>query len=88
MKEVFDPKQHFANCLDLPTRNPKPYYRPSRKRVTPYLSDICVLQEHADGVEKLKESGVPHYLARVMVLIEYAHTWDYLEDRMKESARQ
>lgn len=88
MTAAFDPKQHLANCLDLPSRDPEPYYRPDRKRVTPYISDICVLRDHADEVEKLKANGVPHYLSQVMVLIDYAHTWSYLEKRVKEAARR
>ena len=88
VRTVFDPKRHLTNCLDLPARNPEPYYRPDRKRVTPYISDICVLRDHADEVEELKANGVPHYLARVMVLIDYAHTWEGIERRVKEAAGQ
>jgi hypothetical protein len=85
MKAAFDPKRHLENCLGLPPRNPVPYYRPDRKRVPPYISDICVLRDHADEVEKLKESGVPPYLAQVMVLVDYAHTAESIERRVKEA---
>jgi hypothetical protein len=88
MKAAFDPKRHLTNCLDLPARNPEPYYRPDRKRVPPYISDICVLRDHADEVEELKANGVPHYLARVMVLMDYADTWEGLAKRVKEATRQ
>jgi hypothetical protein len=47
-----------------------------------------VLRDHADEVEELKANGVPHYLARVMVLIDYAHTWEGIERRVKEAAGQ
>jgi hypothetical protein len=44
-----------------------------------------VLRDHADEVEKLKESGVPPYLAQVMVLVDYAHTAESIERRVKEA---
>lgn len=88
MKAAFDPKRHLTNCLDLPARNPEPYYRPDRKRVPPYGSDIVVLRDHADEVEELKANGVPHHLARVMVLVDYAHTYEGLEKRVKQAAGQ
>ena len=88
MEAVFDPKQHLANCFDLQTREPEAYYRPDRKRVPPYGSDIVVLRNHADEVEELKANGVPHYLARVMVLMDYAHTYESIEKRVIEAAQR
>ena len=85
MKSAFDPKRHLTNCFGLPARDPVPYYRPDRKQVPPYISDICVLRDHADEVEELKSDGVPHYLARVMVLMDYAHTAESIERRVKEA---
>jgi len=88
MKAAFDPKRHLTNCLDLPARNQEPYYRPDRKRVPPYGSDIVVLRDHANEVEELKANGVPHYLARVMVLMEYADAYESLERRVKEATQR
>jgi len=88
MEAVFDPKQHLAACFELPTREPEPYYRPDRKRVTPYFADICVLSDHEREFEELKRNGVPHHLARVMVLVAYAHTKPSLEKRVREAMRK
>jgi hypothetical protein len=88
MKDAFDQKQHLAKCLALPARDPEPYYRPDRKRVPPYFSDIVVLRDHADEFDELKANGVPHHLARAMVLVDYAHTHESIEKRAKEAARQ
>jgi hypothetical protein len=88
MKDLFEPRQHLTSCFELPTREPEAYYRPDRKRVTPYFSNVCVLVEHETEVQELKKKGVPHFLAQVMVLVEYAHTEPGLEKRAKEAQRQ
>jgi hypothetical protein len=56
--------------------------------VPPYGSDIVVLRDHANEVEELKANGVPHYLARVMVLMEYADAYESLERRVKEATQR
>ena len=86
--EAFDPKRHLASCFELPTRDPVPYYRPDRKQVPPYFADVCVLSDHEKEFETLKRSGVPHHLARAMVLVEYAHTKPSLEKRVREAMRK
>lgn len=88
MEAVFDPKQHLATCFELPTRNPEPYYRPDRKRVPRCFAEVGVLCEREKEFTELKRSGVPHYLARVMVLVAYAHTRPSLEKRVKEAAKR
>jgi len=88
MEAVFDPKQHLATCFELPTRDPEPYYRPDRKRVPPYFAEVVLLGEHEKEFEELKRNGVPHYLARVMVLVAYAHTRPSLEKRVREASKQ
>jgi hypothetical protein len=88
MEAVFDPKQHLATCFDLPTREPEPYYRPDRKQVPSYFAEVVVLGKHEQEFEELKRNGVPHYLARVMVLVAYAHTKPSLEKRVKEAAKR
>ncbi len=88
MKAAFDPKRHLTNCLDLPARNPEPYYRPDRKKRTPYFDEAVILTKHSDEVKELKANGVPHYLAHIMVLINHAHTYESLEKRVKEAAQR
>ena len=88
MKDLFEPRQHLTSCFELPTREPEAFYRPDRKRVTPYLADVSVLIEHEKEVQALKASGVPHFLARAMVLVAYAHTKPSLEKRAKEASRK
>jgi hypothetical protein len=88
MTATFDPKQHLINCLGLPSRNPETYYRPNRKQRTPYFDEAVVLTKHSDEVNELKNNGVPHYLAHIMVLINYAHTYESLEKRVKEAAQR
>jgi hypothetical protein len=88
MEAVFDPKQHLATCFELPTRDPEPYYRPDRKRVPRCFAEVGVLCEREKEFEELKRSGVPHYLARVMVLVAYAHTRPSLEKRVKEATKR
>lgn len=83
---MFDPKRHLAECFALPTREPEPYYRPDKKRVTPYFADVVVLGDHDKELQELKANGVPPYLARVMVLVAYAHTQPSLERRVREAA--
>jgi N-methylhydantoinase A/oxoprolinase/acetone carboxylase beta subunit len=85
---VFNQKRHLAKCFALPTREPEAYYRPDRKRVTPYVADVVVLGEHDKELQELKASGVPPYLARVMVLVAYAHTKPDLEKRVREAAKR
>ena len=67
MKAVFDPKRHLANCFELPTRNPEPFYGLSRKN-RPYLDECVVLTQHEAEVQKLRKNGVPFYLAQTLVL--------------------
>jgi hypothetical protein len=88
MKAAFDPERHLTNCLDLPARNPEPYYRPDRKQRTPYFDEAVILTKHSDEVKELKANGVPHYLAHIMVLINHAHTYESLEKRVKEAAQR
>ena len=88
MEAVFDPKRHLATCFELPTREPEPYYRPDRKRVPRCFAEVGVLCEREKEFEELKRSGVPHYLARVMVLVAYAHTRPSLEKRVKEATKR
>lgn len=85
---MFNQKRHLAECFALPTREPEAYYRPDRKRVTPYVADVVVLNEHNKELQELKASGVPPYLARVMVLVAYAHTKPDLEKRVREAAKR
>ena len=88
MEAVFDPKQHLATCFELPTREPEPYYRPDRKQVPSYFAEVVVLGKHEKEFDELKRKGVPHFLARVMVLVAYAHTKPSLEKRVKEATKR
>jgi hypothetical protein len=84
---MFDAKRHLASCLELPARAPEPYYRPGKKRRTPYFDECIVLTRHSAEVEKLKQGGVPFYLAAALVLREFAHTQPSLEKRVKEATK-
>jgi hypothetical protein len=86
MKAVFDPKRHLANCFELPTRNPEPFYGLSRKN-RPYLDECVVLTRHEVELVKLRKDGVPFYLAQALVLETYAHTQPTLERRVKEAQK-
>ena len=86
MKAVFDAKQHLANCFELPTRNPEPFYGLNRNR-QPYFDECAVLTHHEEEVGQLRREGVPFYLAQTMVLTAYAHTRPTLEKRVKEAQK-
>ncbi len=84
MKSAFDPMRHLANCLELPARNPEPFYGLGRKKRRPYFDECSVLTRHEAEVGQLRREGVPFYLAQALVLTEYAHTRPALEKRVKE----
>ena len=86
-RAVFEPRRHLANCFELPTRNPEPYYRPERKKRLRYFDECVLLTEHEDEVSKLRKQGVPFYLAETLVLETYAHTRPTLEKRVKEAQK-
>lgn len=85
---VFDPKRHLAACLELPARDPEPYYRPGKKRQARYFDECVVLVEHEAEVEQLRKEGVPFYLAKALVVTTYAHTLPRLEQRVREASKQ
>lgn len=87
VRPVFDPKRHLANCFELPTRNPEPFYDLNRKKRRPYLDECAVLTQHEGEVEQLRREGVPFYLAQTLVLETYAHTRPTLERRVKEARK-
>jgi hypothetical protein len=87
MKTVFDPKQHLANCFELPTRDPEPFYGLNKKNRRPYLDECALLTRHGDEVGKLRREGVPFYLAQTLVLTTYAHTRPTLEKRIREAQK-
>ena len=85
---MFDPKRHLANCFELPTRNPEPFYGLNRKNRRPYLDECVVLTQHEAEVQKLRTEGVPFYLVQTLVLETYAHTQPTLERRVKEAQNE
>jgi hypothetical protein len=87
MRTVFDPKRHLTNCLELPARNPEPYYRPDRKKRLAYFDECAVLTRHEGEVEELRKGGVPFYLAEALVLTAYAHTKPTLAKRVAEARK-
>jgi len=86
MKAVFNLKRHLANCFELPTRNPEPFYGLSTKN-RPSLDECVVLTQHEAEVQKLRKDGVPFYLAQSLVLETYAHTQPTLERRVREAQK-
>ena len=85
VKAVFDPKRHLTSCLELPARNPEPYYNLKRKSISPYFDEFTLLSEHEAEVKKLQAEGVPFYTARVLVLNAYAHTKPSVARRVAEA---
>lgn len=81
MKSVFRFVGHLNTCFDLPAREPEPFYRPNRKRVTPYLTDSILLDKHEQELKELQWSGMPYYMARATILTKYAHTSEGLQRR-------
>ena len=88
MEAVFDPKQHLATCFELPTREPEPYYRPTRKTRIRHLDECGVIVRHKKEIEELRSRGVPYYLAESIVVTAYAHTEPTLEKRISEAAKR
>jgi hypothetical protein len=85
---MFNAKKHLEECLELPARHPEPYYRPGKKKRTPYFDECIVLTRHSAEFEKLRREGMPFYLAAALVVREFAHTQPSLEKRVKEATRQ
>lgn len=85
---MFNAKQHLEDCLELPARDPESYYRPGKKKRTPYFDECIVLTRHSAEVEKLRREGMPFYLAAALVVREFAHTQPSLEKRVKEATRK
>jgi hypothetical protein len=85
---MFNANRHLQACLELPVRDPEPFYRPGKKSRTPYFDECIVLTRHSAEVEQLRREGVPLYLAEALVLRKFAHTQPSLEKRVKEAARQ
>lgn len=81
---VFDRSRYLEECFALPARKPEQYWKPERKKVTPYIADISVLNRHEAEVEAFKGEGVPPYLARAMVLNMYCDKFDTLKQRIEK----
>jgi len=88
MEAVFDPKQHLATCFELPTREPEPYHRPTRKARIRHLDECSVAVKHKKEIEELRSRGVPYYLAESIVVTAYAYTEPTLEKRISEATKR
>jgi hypothetical protein len=84
---VFDAKRHLTSCFKLPTRDPEPFYNPTRKKTLVYGHESGVLVKHEKELNELQREGVPFYTARALVLTTYADTYPELAKRVAEAQR-
>ena len=85
---MFDQQHYLESCFELPTREPRPYWKPERKKVPPRIAEIALLTEHQNEVEALYSAGVPTYLARAMVLNKYCDSRETVNRRVKAQTQE